>query len=310
MIVFLKLVRYKNLLMVLLTMVLTKYALLDSFKIPSPFTDFHFVVLTLSVLLITASGYIINDIFDIEADKINSPNRPLTKEEISKSSFITLYFLINIVGIGLGIFVSFLTKENAYSIIFISTSFLLFIYSWKLKKIFIIGNILVSLLVFMSLFIVLLFGKKLNYSGYCDAHGFSACLNRFFAVFSYSFFAFLTTLIREIIKDIEDVNGDLKIKAKTLPIVIGRKRASYVAFFFSCILLIFLTLVLKLLQKEILFLSYGILFIFLPLLYFLFLLWKAETKKQYSKLSSLMKFIMFFGILSMLFFRFLDTSSF
>ena len=89
-----------------------------------------------------------------------------------------------------------------------------------------------------------------------------------------------------------------------MPIIIGRKRASKVAFFFTCILLVFLFIVLQFLKNDYLFLGYGIIFILLPLLYFMYKLWSAETKKDFSKLSSLMKVIMFLGILSMLLFKF------
>jgi 4-hydroxybenzoate polyprenyltransferase len=121
-------------------------------------------------------------------------------------------------------------------------------------------------------------------------------------VFIYLGFAFFTTLIREIVKDIEDVNGDLKIKAKTLPIVIGRKRASKVAFFFSSILLVSLLVMLQFLKNELLFLAYSILFIVTPLLYLMFKVWKAATKKEFSQASNILKLILFFGIVSMVLF--------
>ena len=121
-------------------------------------------------------------------------------------------------------------------------------------------------------------------------------------VLTYAFFSFITTFIREIIKDIEDVNGDLKIDSQTLPILIGRKRASKVAFFFSAILLVFLLVILQCIKDEMMFLGYGIIFILLPLLYFLYKLWFSKSKKDFSTLSNLMKVIMLFGILSMLLF--------
>ena len=120
----------------------------------------------------------------------------------------------------------------------------------------------------------------------------------------YISFSVLTNVIREIIKDIEDINGDLKIKAKTLPIVLGRKRASKVAFFFSAVLLVVLLVVLQSLKEEYLLLFYGLIFILLPLLYFMYKLWISKTKKDFSKLSNLMKLIMLFGILSMILFKF------
>jgi len=122
-------------------------------------------------------------------------------------------------------------------------------------------------------------------------------------ILGYVFFAFLTTLIREIIKDIEDVDGDINIKATTLPIVIGRKRTSKVAFFFSCILLVFLFLSILSFRTNYLFFGYGLLFIMIPFVYFMSKLWFSESKKDFSKLSVLLKIIMLLGIISMLLFK-------
>ncbi len=305
MLAFLKLIRYKNLLMVLLTMILTKYALIDNdvFNNSWFFSNIQFTYLTLAVILITAGGYIINDIFDVETDKINRNNKVLIKTIFSKKKAIKIYFILTLMGLLLGFLMSF---KFYYFFYFLIPTLFLFCYSKYLKKTPLLGNIIISL---MISYVIYLTYKYHFISGCCNTFSvFDKLLKN--VIYIYIMFSFLTTLIREIIKDIEDVNGDLKINAKTLPIVIGRKRASYVAFFFACVLLVFLTIVLKLLKDEVLFLSYGIVFILLPLLYFLFLLWNAETKKQYSRLSNLMKTIMFFGILSMLFFRFLGTSLF
>ena len=122
-------------------------------------------------------------------------------------------------------------------------------------------------------------------------------------ILGYVFFAFLTTLIREIIKDIEDVDGDINIKATTLPIVIGRKRTSKVAFFFSCILLVFLFLSILSFRTNYLFFGYGLLFVMIPFVYFMSKLWFSESKKDFSKLSVLLKIIMLLGIISMLLFK-------
>lgn len=297
--VFLKLIRYKNLLMVLLTMVLTKYALLESHSSNTLLSHFNFIILTTAVLLITASGYIINDIFDIETDKINKPSKLFLDKNFSIKKAWSFYILLNVFGLALGIFVSIATNTPLNSLYFIVTAIILFFYSKSFKKIALIGNLIVSFLCALVIFLVSEFkfiGTNLESSSKISSD---------LIIAIYLFFSFTITLIREIIKDIEDVNGDLKIKAKTLPIVIGRKRASHVAFFFSSILLIFLLLVLQFIRSEYLFLGYGIIFLLLPLLYFMYKLWFAETKKDFSSLSNQMKIIMLFGILSMLLFKFI-----
>ncbi|AUC23083.1 hypothetical protein BTO15_13705 [Polaribacter sejongensis] len=318
---FLRLIRYKNLLMVLLTMVLTKYALIDSiffsdlsFKnytlihttyLGITLTHYQFIIFAFSILCITAGGYIINDIFDIETDKINKPLKVIIEKSISKKKAWILYYSSSILGLFLGIYISFTTGNSLYSFFFIGTILALFLYSKYLKKTLFIGNLLVSVLLGLVLFITILFNEpKAHNSNLLEVISNTATSFRLlFIMITYIIFSVLTNIIREIIKDIEDINGDLKIKAKTLPILFGRKRASKVAFFFSAILLVFLLIVLQSLISDYVLLTYGILFILLPLLYFMYKLWISESKKEFSFLSNLMKVIMLFGILSMVLFK-------
>ena len=318
---FLRLIRYKNLLMVLLTMVLTKYAVIDSiffsnlsFKnytlihttyLGITLTYYQFTLLALSILSITAGGYIINDIFDIEADKINKPLKVILEKSISKKKAWILYYSSTILGLFLGTYLSFTIENSLYSFFFIGTILVLFLYSKYLKKTLIIGNLIVSLLLGLVVFITVIFNEpKAHNSNLLEVISNMATSIRLLLItITYIVFSVLTNLIREIIKDIEDINGDLKIKAKTLPILFGRKRASKVAFFFCAVLLVFLLIILQSLIKEYVLLTYGILFILLPLLYFMYKLWSSQSKKDFSLLSNLMKVIMLFGILSMVLFR-------
>jgi len=294
---FLKLIRYKNLLMVLLTMVLTKYALIDNSLFLNNwfFSNLQFTYLALSILFITAGGYVINDVLDVETDKINRENKILIDTIFSKKKAIRIYFTLTLFGLVLGLLMSFKLPHFLY--FFIPTVFL-FLYSKYLKKTPLLGNIIISI---MISYVIFLTYKYHFISGCCNTFSFFDKPLRN-TIYIYILFSFLTTLIREIIKDIEDINGDLKMNAKTLPILIGRKRASKVAFFFSSVLLVFLLIILQIIKSEILLLVYGILFLLLPLLYFLYKLWFSKSKKDYSKLSNQMKVIMLFGILSMLLF--------
>lgn len=294
---FLRLIRYKNLLMVLLTMFLTKYALIDSQIQPTSLTNFHFFLLSFSVFLITTGGYLINDIFDRNTDAINTPNRLYIGKIISLKEVKYLYLFVSLLGFLLGLYLSIITDSLCLIWIYLFCVFSLFFYSYYFKKSILLGNILVSILCSLTILLTYLFHIKFStgfFGGRSSLHT---------IVIGYSFFAFLTTLVREIIKDIEDVHGDLKIKATTLPIVIGRKRASKVAFLFSCVLLVFIFLFLQFYRNKYLFLGYGILFILIPLLYFMSKLWFSESKKDFSKLSTLLKIIMLLGIISMLLFK-------
>ncbi len=301
---FLRLIRYKNLLMVLLTMVLTKYVLIDALIEATSLSDFNFILLALSIILITAAGYIVNDIYDIKADEINKQHKVFIGVLISKKTAWISYYLFNFIGLVLGGYLSLLFNNLFGFCIFIISPILLFFYSTHMKRLLFVGNIIVSLLIALSVLIIPVF--ELNSTTIHLKDSFLNSLNLakpFWIVVSYSFFAFLATLIREIIKDIEDVDGDLKLNAKTLPIVIGRKRASRVAFFFSAILIFFLITIIKTGKNNVVFFSYATVFLLLPLFYFMYKLWFAKSKKDFTLLSNLLKIILFFGILSMIFFN-------
>ena len=304
MVAFLKLIRYKNLLMVLLTMVLTKYAIINSF---TTLFDFQFTLLIVSILCITASGYIINDIFDVKADVINKPAKVFIGKSISKKNAQFVYLILIILGFLFGVYASYLKGDFSYSIFFIGTIILLFWYSKTLKKIAFIGNIVVSFLTTLTLLIVFVFELESVNSA---ATIFEAIVNFFrliptaIALLCYIIFAFSITLIREIIKDIEDIKGDYSLKMKTLPILIGVNRTKNVAFVISAFVFLFLVFILKveLIHFPLLF-WYAILFIILPFTWFFYKLNSAKTIMNFSELSRLLKLIMCFGILSMLFIR-------
>ena len=308
MISFLKLIRYKNLFMVLLTMVLTKYALIQSYIYLSYLSNLEFITLVLSVVLITAGGYIINDIFDIEADKINKPNKVFIESTISLKNAWISYFFLTFFGLILGICLSFLKEFPNYSFVFLGTVFGLFLYSKFLKRLPLIGNLVVSFFIGLTIYIVYIFDFKYIPDSYLSFDQLTNSVFHFQVwvnLIIYVFFAFIINLVREIIKDIEDINGDNTLKIKTLPILFGRKRAKNIAVFISLILLISLIQISKNhIYNFPLLLGYCFIAILAPLSYFIYRLWIAKTKKHYSFLSNLMKVIMFFGILSMLLFKF------
>jgi len=300
MISFFYLIRYKNLLMVLLTMILTKYALINSFISEPSLTSIDFIILSLSILLITAGGYIINDLYDIKADTINKPLKVYISKSISKKNAWVIYFLSSTLGVTLGIYLSIIKNIDFLSFYFIGTTLLLFLYSLLLKKLVFIGNLCISLLVALPIYLLYKFdSNNITISNILQYFLLSI------VIFYYMFFAFLTTMIREIIKDIEDINGDYIVKLKTLPILIGKTRARNISIFLSLVLLLFLFLVSSnyfISNKY--FLGIIMLMLSTVVVYFIFKSWIATTKKQFQYLSNLMKLIMFIGILSMALFKF------
>lgn len=295
MIPFLKLIRYKNLLMVLLTMVLTKYALI---QIQLNLSTTEFITLVLSVIFITAGGYIINDFYDIETDKVNKPNKVFIGNTISERNSLISYFTITFFGLLLGLYVSIEANLYNHFSIFIGAALLLFLYSKYLKKLPLIGNICTSFLIGLSIYIVSLFDVPEGGTYVLSNH-----LEYFRSdILFYAKFAFFTTLIREMIKDIEDIDGDYKAGMKTLPILIGRKRTRNVVIVITAIVFVFF---IRVIYYELLYNSgvfnYSFIFLLALFIYFFYKLWEAKTKKEFRYLSNLMKIMMLSGILSMIF---------
>ena len=292
---FLKLIRWKNLAIVFSTQFLIKYALIPSFEIQSTLTKLEFCLLVISTLLITVGGYIINDFFDLKTDSINKPSAVIIGKIISKKTALNLYYILSVIGLVVGIILSYSIDKIYFSLIFLVVIAGLYFYSKSLKSKLIIGNVVVSVFIALSVFIVVLFEilpSQLE----------NILVKELIQIVSfYTIFAFLINLIREIIKDIEDINGDFNQNMKTLPIVLGRKRVQNILIVLSAGTLIVFSFFLKVLFfSNKLIVIYSVFFIISPLLYFIYKLYQAETKKDFSKLSKLLKWILIFGLLSFL----------
>lgn len=304
-----KLVRYKNLIVIFLITFLTKYSFLDSFISNSTLSFYHFILLVLSVVLFSASGYIINDILDQKTDAINRPNRCIVGVKISKTRCWSLFFLLSSIGLVSSFFLAIILLNNFQYFLFLTSPLLLFVlYSYYLKKIAFIGNLSIAICAaWIIILISIINTENVVHTSFSHAiTGLFDYLNAVAFIIYYSFFAFVTTLIREIIKDIEDIDGDFNIGLRTLPVLIGRKRTRNVVNLLSILSIISLVFFISLFFEEnyIFFSIYNIIFIAIPSIYFTYILWNSESKQEFSFLSRLLKLIMIFGILSMVIFKF------
>ena len=313
MISFLKLIRYKNLLMVLLSMILTKYALIDYFLPESYLSNLEFSLLSLSVLLITAGGYIINDIFDIEADEINKPSKVFIGRTISKRKAWLSYVFSTVIGLSIGIFLSFQKYVFDHSFFFIGVTLALFLYSKFLKKIALIGNLLIAFLCSLVIYLTYSFDFRVNSDNFLNQYNYTdLSIEEFFAFSKISIrffiqFSFIMTFLREIIKDIEDIDGDYNKNYKTLPIVFGKIRTRNSIIILSIIAFLYLSLFVYIFYEAfgLYPLTIATIIIQIAFLYFIYKLWNSITKKQFHELSNLIKLIMLAGILSMGLFNFI-----
>ncbi|MBX2964598.1 MAG: geranylgeranylglycerol-phosphate geranylgeranyltransferase [Cyclobacteriaceae bacterium] len=239
------------------------------------FSDWRLLLLCVSSSLIAAGGYVINDYYDVKIDLVNNPNRVVVGKSVPRRYAILLHGLLSVSGIALASFVSWwIVAINIFSVS------LLWFYSNLLKRLPFVGNFAVALLTGLSI----------------------AVLNVLYGVFNpmvmvYAVFAFFMTLVREIIKDMEDLKGDNTYGCKTIPIVWGIRRTKNLLYLIIAVFGIAVLLINHLYVK--LPVIYFAMLLFVPLAWLVVQLVKADTKKDYSWLSSFCKVIMLLGILSM-----------
>jgi len=239
--------------------------------------DVKLLILVVSTMIIAAAGYIINDYYDVKIDLINKPERVVIGKHITRRYAILFHSVLSMVGIALG----FLLQWKIGMINLLSV-FLLWWYSNNLKRQPLIGNFMVALLTSLSIYLI----------------------NTLYAVHQpliaiYSIFAFAMTLIREIVKDMEDLKGDNTFGCKTLPIVWGNHKTKFFIYFLMAALFGSVILINKVYRQLPVF--YFFVFLFVPLVFLLVRLVRADTKKDFYYISQWCKVIMLLGIISMVF---------
>jgi 4-hydroxybenzoate polyprenyltransferase len=294
---YLRLVRYQNLLMLALMQLLLRYGFLKYQDISLSLADWQFGLLVLATVLIAAAGYVINDIMDQDTDKDNKPKRVIVGNSIPESMAYNIYIGLNVTGVGAGFYLSNVIERPGFAAIFIVVAATLYLYATSLKQMLIVGNILVALLLSFSVIIVGIFDLfPATYEGN------QLEMATVFSILSdYAVFAFIINLLREIVKDIEDVDGDYNSGMNTLPIVLGISRTAKVAFILSFIPVIALLYYINayLIANNLWILSgYALLLMVGPLLYFAIKMYSAKKKKEFSHLSKVLKLVILSGILS------------
>ena len=276
-----------------------RYGFLKLQNVPLALEDWKYLLLVLSTVLIAAAGYVINNIFDQNTDLENKPNNVVIGRSISESSAYNLYAALNISGVSIGFYLSNVISKPGFAAIFILIAATLYMYATSLKQIILVGNFIVALLLAFSVIIIGIFDLFPSITS--DNQQIMAVL--FSILMDYALFAFFINLLREIIKDLEDLNGDYNQGMKTLPIILGVKRTSKLVFILSFIPIITLLFYIKnyFMANNLNFAAlYSIVFILAPLFYFTVKSWQPKNKIDFHNLSILLKWILLLGILSIL----------
>ena len=292
---FLNLIRYKNLIFIGLTQLFIKYGLFNSIGIDVALSGFQFALLVFATISIAGAGNVINDIHDVDADTINKPNKLIVGKKVSEKKAYRIFFILNILGVFSGFLLSNAIGKPVFAALFIIISALLYLYASMIKGILLIGNILISTLIALSILIVGVF----DVLPAIDASNVDNQIIAMIVITHYACFAFLVNLIREIVKDIQDINGDKNDGLNTLPIAIGRHRATTVVFALGvlAVVVVIIYTYLFLYTSQVLIL-YFLLLVVAPLIYYCVKAYSAETRKDMSRLAFLLKAIMFLGMCS------------
>ena len=294
---YLKLIRFQNLLMLALMQLVFRYGFLELQNIPLALADWQFYILVLATVCIAAGGYIINNIFDVETDTENKPENVIVGKFISETKAYNLYIGFTVVGVAMGFYLANLIEKPSFAALFIIIAATLYFYATSLKQSLLIGNFIVALLLSVSVVIVGIFCLyPVTFEENRPVMGLL-----FGILLDYALFAFIINFIREIVKDLQDVNGDLNQGMNTLPIVFGVKKTTKLVFVLGFVPIICIVYYINanLFASGLLYATvYGLVFILAPLLYFSTKIWSAATSQDFQHLSTVLKWILFFGILS------------
>jgi len=303
---YLQLFRWPNLAITALVFVAFRWGFLVPLQMNIALDTWEYLLLILSVLLIMAGGYVINDLQDLETDKANKPNRPLVTGAISEEVASNLFPLLFGLGIALGYFIGWRIDYTSFGIIHLIAVSLLWVYSNYYKGRPLMGNLLISVLAGITLLIIPIFDFFPTFT----PQTWEIDRGFLFVFGGYAAFSFLVTFLREITKDLEDMKGDKIAGLKTTPIAWGEKVSKGLYSLLSVVALTGLFWFLIQSKDQTGVWIYVLLLLVAPLTYSNIALWRAKTPKDYGRVSGILKGVMVLGISSVVFFTYLVTSSF
>lgn len=333
---FIKLIRLPNLLIIVATQYAIRYAIIGPFlfkfsgdqhieNVGLQMSDLNFFLLSLSTVMVAAAGYIINDYFDVKVDRVNRPETILVGKHIKRRVAMGAHIVISSVAILIGVYLAYVMGNWKLALIQVLSVGALWYYSTMFKKQVLLGNVVVALLAAMVPLVSGLYELILQHETsdntvntllfyleegtpfeLVEMQYLRVLTGIMYWTLGFSLFAFLSTMVREIIKDIEDYEGDKKYFSNTLAVVHGKKKAALVAQFFAIIMTVSIGYLqyIQLQAKDTGSFMYFLFAIQAPMVYVIYKLYQAKGKKDFSKLSKYVKLIMLMGIVYTLFFYF------
>ena len=272
-----------------------RYLFLAQSYVDLALTDINYILLVIATVCIAAGGYVINNIMDQDTDEIAKPQNRVVGVSISETVAYNWYIGLTIVGVGIGFYLSNVIYKPTFASMFILVATLLYMYATSFKQIPVLGNMVVALMLSTSIIIIGLF----DILPAIDVDNRFRMKEAFDILIHYAIFAFIINLIREIVKDMEDMDGDYQSGINSLPIAIGVQKTKIIVGVLTVISIGILAYYVNSNLFELDYVVYyAMVLIVGPLIYFGVKLLNAATKKEYHHLSLILKIILFFGILS------------
>ena len=260
-------------------------------------------LLIVSVVGIAAGGYVINDYFDVKIDRINRPDNLVVTRIISRDTAMNLFYGLTAVGVIAGTVVAWWAHSWTLLFTYIVIPGLLWFYSASYKRMFLVGNLVVAFASAIVPLLVAIANADYLHHLYQNALAYSPIVGELYVwTGGFAIFAFLLTWVREIVKDIEDIEGDREMECRTLPIVWGDKVAKIIA---TILLVVIATLIVYMLFAVLPFshewkslpTRYVVFGLIVPILCSIVLLWAANNRTEYHRVQTIIKFAMFMGML-------------
>jgi 4-hydroxybenzoate polyprenyltransferase len=266
-------VRGYNIPIIILAQYLSAIFILAPEKKPSTvLLDLNLFLIVFATSLTIASGYIINSFYDSKKDLINRPNKSILDRLVSQQTKLRVYFTLNFAVA----FLAFLISWRAF-LFFSVYIFLIWFYSHKVKKFVIIGNLMATFMAVLPFFAILLYYK-----------------NFYEVILAHASFLFLLLLIREMIKDLENIKGDLANDYKTIPILYGEEISKKIITVLTTLTVIPVYILIE--KFDVGYMDMYFYFCLIILIFFLLYLWRSNTKEQFLLLHNVLKFLIVAGV--------------
>lgn len=275
--------------------------ILAKYVITLPYEYPIFGLFLAATIFIAAGGYIVNDYFDTKIDMINRPTQVIVGDKISRNAAAWAFQICFAIGILCSVGLAIILQKFNIALIFAVISGLLWFYSSSYKRIFLLGNIVIALCTFLSVFLMgylAVLSMENEYGEILYKYNLVTEIYGWFG--SFGLFAFLFTLIREIIKDVEDIEGDREMECHSVPIVLGINATKVILTILTLIstaIVGYFSFVLNPFEFDNITSKYYIIGILVPNIILTAWIWKASKRRNWKQISTFVKFIMLVGTL-------------